>query len=307
VFNPQEQIIVTANQNITPKDYPFYISVDWDAPFRADRVKELLEQRSSHNVESFMKIQNDIFNKKAELFLTLLKDAESEEQSSQKGFNLLANWDKKMGAGAEPALFNVFLEILSREVFSDELGEDYESFNKRTYRKRAGLLRLMSSPESSWWDNKNTPEVETWEDIINRSMKEAYDLISGKQGSQEMWDWEDIHSLNYQHILGQVPFFKFFNLGKFPVSGDRFTVKSTFSENYETTHGASCRLIVDLSDWTNSVCVLTSGQSGHFLSRFYDDQISLWLEGLYHPMLYRPEDIESSSKGIWILNPIENK
>ncbi len=307
VFNPQEQTIVTANQNITPKDYPFYISVDWDAPFRADRVKELLEQRESHNVESLMKIQNDIFNKKAELFLSFLREIESVEESSRKGFILLENWDFQMRGGAEPALFNVFLEVLSREVFSDELGEDYESFNQRNRRKQAGLLRLMSSPESSWWDDKNTPEAESREDIINRSMKKAYDLMTGEKGTQENWDWEDIHSLKYQHILGQVPLFKFFNSGTFPVSGDRFTVKASFSESHETTHGASYRMIVDLSDWTNSVCVLTSGQSGHFLSRHYDDQISLWLEGLYHPMLFRSEDIESSSKGIWTLRPIEDK
>ncbi|MCJ7582991.1 MAG: penicillin acylase family protein, partial [Candidatus Aminicenantes bacterium] len=306
IFNPQEQTIVTANQNIAPKDYPFYISVDWAAPFRADRVKELLEQRELHTVESFMKIQNDIFNKKAELFLSFLQDFESEEGSSKKGFTLLDNWDLQMGGGEEPALFNVFVEVLSREVFSDELGKDYDAFNQRNRGKQAGLLRLLSSPESSWWDDKNTPETETWENIINRSMKIAYDMMTGMEETQENWDWEDMHSLKFQHILGQVPLFKFFNLGTFPVSGDRFTVKSSFSNNYETTHGASYRQIVDLSDWTNSVCVLTSGQSGHFLSRHYDDQISLWLEGLYHPMLYRSEDIESSSKGIWILRPNEN-
>jgi penicillin amidase len=119
VYNPKEQSIVTANQSIVPKDYPFYISVDWDAPFRANRIKELLEQRESHSVESFMKIQNDIFNKKAELFLPFLRDVESTEESSILGLNLLKNWDLQMGGGKEPALFNVFLEVLSKEVFSD--------------------------------------------------------------------------------------------------------------------------------------------------------------------------------------------
>ena len=307
VFNPQEQSIVTANHNITPVDYPFYISMDWDVPYRADRVKELLEQRESHSIESFMQIQNDIFNKKAEIFLSYLRDIESVEESSQKGFALLKRWDMQMGKGAEPALYNVFLEVLSRNVFSDELEEDYLSFNQKTRRKQAGLLRLMSSPESSWWDDINTPEVETWKDMINKSMKDAYESLTDKKGTLEEWDWEDMHSLKFQHVLGQVPLFSFFNSGRFPVSGDRFTVKASFSENYETTHGASYRLIVDLSDWTNSVCVLTSGQSGHFLSSHYDDQISLWLDGLYHPMLYRPEDIESSSRGIWVLRPSEDK
>jgi len=307
VFNPQEQSIVTANQNITPQDFPFYISVDWVAPFRADRVKELLGQRELHNVESFMKIQNDIFNKKAELIFSLFRNFESDNESSRKGFSLLDNWDMRMGEGAEPALFNVFIEVLSREVLSDELGEDYESFNQQNRRKQAGLLRLLSSPESSWWDDKNTPETETWENIIDRSMGIAYDMMTEEMGTQENWNWEDMHSLKFQHILGQVPIFKFFNSGTFPVNGDRFTIRASFSSDYETTHGASYRQIVDLSDWTNSVCVLSSGQSGHFLSRHYNDQIPLWLEGLYHPMLYRSEDIESNSKGIWILRPIENK
>ena len=307
IYNPPEQSIVTANHNIAPQDYPRYISVDWDASFRADRIKDLLDQRESHSVESFMKIQNDIFNKKAELLQTLLRNVESQEEISRWGLDLLRDWDLQMGAGREPALFSVFIEVLSQEIFSDELGEDYEDFNLWNRRKRSGLLRIISSPDSSWWDDKNTEEIETWEEIVIRSMKKSYDFLIKKEGSPEKWNWEHMHSLRYQHILGQVFFFRFLNSGAFPVSGDRFTVKSSFSKKYETTHAASSRLIVDLSDWANSVCVLASGQSGHFLSRFYKNQISLWLEGQYHPMLFNSQDIEQSSLGVWLLKPDEVK
>ncbi len=304
VYNPDEGFIVTANNKIIPEDFPYYVSFDWDAPFRAERIRELLFKKEKHTVESIRKIQNDIFSKKGEHFLPVLREIKEAKGNLNEALAIIKSWDLLMTSGKEAALFKVFMDAFHEEVFQDELGEDFESFDLLFRRKKAGLLRILSDPLSSWFDRKDTPTEETREHIVKSALEKAYDWMKKNHGSPENWDWMKMNSLHLQHALGRAPAFRFFNRGSYPVSGDAFTVKASYSVKYGTTHGASYRQIVDLSDLRNSVCVLTSGQSGHFLSRFYDDQIPLWLEGRYHPMLFYPEDIEKNSAGLLILEPL---
>jgi penicillin amidase len=142
---------------------------------------------------------------------------------------------------------------------------------------------------------------------VSQSLRKAFEQLSREYGEDKEWDWGTIHSIHYTHLLGEARFFRFFNRGPYPVYGGAFTVNATFSKDMSTTHGPSYRQIIDLSDFRNSVCVITSGQSGHFLSRHYDDQISLWLEGQYHPMLFQQEDIEANARGRIIFKPKEER
>ncbi|MCK4429857.1 MAG: penicillin acylase family protein [Candidatus Aminicenantes bacterium] len=307
LYNPEEGMIITANNKIIPDDFPYYVSVDWDVSFRADRIKELLLQRDKHNIESFKKIQNDVFSKKGELFLPLLKRINEAEGNLKKALAIIKDWDLQMATGKGPALFSVFMNFFHEEVFSDELGEDFKSFDLLFRRKQAGLLRILSDPFSSWFDKRDTTLIDAGEDIAKISIERAYEWLEQNYGFQDDWDWGKMHTLHFQHVLGQMPLFSFFNRGTYPVKGNAFTVMASFSTDYRTTHGASYRQIIDLSDFGNSICVLTSGQSGHFLSQFYDDQIPLWLEGRYHPMLFYSEDIEAKAAGVLLLKSLSKE
>jgi len=137
-------------------------------------------------------------------------------------------------------------------------------------------------------------------------LEKAYKWLKKKYGPPQNWDWVKIHALRLRHPLGQIPFFWFLNAGSHPLDGDAYTVRASYSvsSGYKTTHGASYRQIIDLSNWGNSICVLTSGQSGHFLSPFYRNQLPLWLQGDYHPMLFSAKDIEAKKRGVLWLKPL---
>jgi len=303
IFNPEDGIIVTANNRILPESFPHYLSVDWDLPFRANRIRELLELRDNHDIESFMKIQGDIHAKNSEVYLQVLEGLAENDQESGGILNILRSWDRQMDSGQAPLLYKTFLDVLTEETLKDELGEDFQAFDFLFRRKNAGLMRILSDPQSQWYDNKETPSVERREEIARRSLTRAFEQLRKEYGPAKEWDWGSIHSIHYTHLLGEAAFFRFFNRGPYSVSGDAFTVNATFSKDDSTTHGPSYRQIIDLSDFRNSVSVITSGQSGHFLSRHYDDQIPLWLEGQYHPMLFHQEDIEANTRGRLLLKP----
>jgi len=311
VFNPESGFIITANNKIIPGDYPFYISCDFDLPFRVNRIEELISGQARHSVDSFRRIQNDVHSKRAELFLSYIRSLKPADEKAKKAQALLGAWSGEMKAGPEAALFAVFVDILCEEVFEDELGEEFEDFRRLFRRKQAGLFRLLSDPVSEWYDNTQTGGREDRDGIFCLSLKKAYEWLEKEQGSPEKWDWTRLHAITFSHALGQVPLFRFFNRGPFPLDGDSFCVRASFGHdiagNFATTHGASCRQIIDLSDFRNSVCVLSSGQSGHFLSRHYDDQMPLWLRGGYRPMLFHPDDVEANASAILVLKPFSRK
>lgn len=304
LYNPETGYIATANNNTLPEGYPHFVSLDWDAPFRVKRIEELLLQKKKHDVESFQSIQNDVFSKKAELIIPLLKDIQAREDKVRKALALLRRWDLQVNAQSGAALFRVFMDILHQEVFQDELGKMFDRYDSLYRRKQAGLLRILSDPFSSWFDRIGTDPIETKEQIFQASLEKAYQELNRRFGSPDRWDWSRMHRITFRHLLSQSPVLRFFNRGPYQLDGYAFTVKASYStQNLGATHGVSYRQIIDLGDFRNSVCVITSGQSGHVLSRFYDNQIPLWLEGNYHPMLFFDEDIEENASGLLVLMP----
>jgi len=300
-YNPPEGIIVTANNKIIPDDYPYYIGSNWLVSYRAERIRELLLQRKKHNIESLKEIQSDVFTKEGELFIPHIMEIDEPEGNIKKAYEILRNWDSRLSSGKGAALYKIFMNIFNREVFQDELDKDLKSFNTNFKSRQAGLLRIISEPSSPWFDKKDTKDVETRDKIIRLSLERAYEWLKEKYGSPDSWDWMKMNSLRFKHSLGEVPLLRFFNRGPFPMKGDDNTIRVFFQTETKQYWGVSYRQIIDLSDFKNSVCVLSSGESGHFLSRHYDDQIPLWLEGQYHPMLFYPDDIKANARGILIL------
>ena len=208
-----------------------------------------------------------------------------------------------MDDGNAPALYATFMNYLPEEIFQDELEEDFRSFDFFFRRKMAGSLRILADPDSLWFDDRETPGKETLEDVLGNALLRAYNHLDWLYGSPANWEWSKINAVRYMHPLGRIFLFRFFNLGSHPSSGNAFTVKVNYVTPQKTSWSASYRQIIDLSDWNNSLCVISSGQSGHFMSRFYDNQVPLWLGGGYHPMIYSREGVEQNAAGTLLLKP----
>jgi len=72
---------------------------------------------------------------------------------------------------------------------------------------------------------------------------------------------------------------------------------------FANVHGAGYRGVYDFGDPDGSVFIISTGQSGHFLSRFYDDQAQLWRRGEYIPMSLDPALAQAAAVGISVLSP----
>ena len=68
---------------------------------------------------------------------------------------------------------------------------------------------------------------------------------------------------------------------------------------------ASCRMIMDVGEWDNSLSVLPGGQSGNPTSPHYADGLLDWRDGRYHPFLFSRSRIEEVTEKILLLTIVE--
>jgi penicillin amidase len=62
-------------------------------------------------------------------------------------------------------------------------------------------------------------------------------------------------------------------------------------------------MIIDVGDWSRSLAIYGTGQSGQPYSRHWGDMLSVWQKGGYNPMLYTPEQIAANEQGTLTLVP----
>ena len=78
-----------------------------------------------------------------------------------------------------------------------------------------------------------------------------------------------------------------------PIGGSQVTVQAaSYGDNGIVNHGASWRFVIDTKDMSNGYHIVGPGQSGHFRSDWYHDQIDDWVSGTYHTTTLNTEGIE---------------
>jgi len=304
LINPKKGYIITANNPVIKTDKLPLFAIHWFPSFRADRIDELLRNKTEITVDDIKKIQTDTYMKNAEYLLSLIEKFKFEDKKADFVLDKFKKWNYRADKGIEPYLFYKFQNILSKNIFFDDIKEKkYKKLISRTwfYRITNYPKKLFTKEAYGIIDDKNTDKVESFKDIALRSLIETYNIY--KKNGEEMSKWRNAHTLFYKHPLGSVPIIKtLLNRGPYFMRGgkDCIMTASFSNRDYKISHLSTFRMIMDFSDFKNSKMVNSSGQSGHFMSSFYDDQIRLYTNGLYRNM----EDFEGKFERL-ILKPTE--
>ena len=73
---------------------------------------------------------------------------------------------------------------------------------------------------------------------------------------------------------------------------------------YTNTHAAGFRMVVNMNNPDSSLYIAATGQSGHILSRHYDDLNALWRRGEYLQMSLDPTQARGGAAGVTSLRPL---
>jgi penicillin amidase len=313
ILNPPEKYIATANNKIVGRDYPYYISYLWEPESRAMRINEILTSKEKFSVDDFKKLQLDYFSHYAkemtQYIINAFDGVEVKDVFVSRGISYLKEWNFNFGKDdIATSIFNSFLIHMMRNTFEDELGEElYKRFLFYSGVPVRILKQLIVKNDSLWFDDVKTSAVESRDEIIRKSFVEGINHLRELLGDDmNEWRWGKIHRLKLIHPLGlKSPFDKVFNLGPFEVGGAGTTVNNAgFSmlKPFDCVLGPSMRQVVDFSE-NFLYSVIPAGPSGQIMSKFYDSQTKIYLNGEYLKIYFEEEKLNNGKTKILYLLP----
>ncbi|WP_010140809.1 penicillin acylase family protein [Oceanicola sp. S124] len=318
--NPEGGLLGNTNNKFIDRPFPEHVSFDWGDTQRIHRWQRLMQSRRVHTRDSFIEAQLDTVSFTARSLLPLIGrdlwftgDPAPEgtpERLRQEALRLLAEWNGEMNEHLpEPLLYAAWLRALQDKLIRDELGPVADDFThvdpvfiERVFRDIDGAAR--------WCDILQSTATESCTDIARQALDEALLWITERYGRNlESLRWGDLHQAAHDHpVLGDVPVLRYFvNIRQSTSGGDntlmRGLTSGTGSNPYLNVHGAGFRGVYDFADPDSSVFITSTGQSGHFLSRHYDDLGELWRRGEYIPMSLDEALARAASVGVTRLEP----
>lgn len=322
--DPAGGILVNTNNRISDVEFPAHWSYNWEDDQRILRAQTMLNGREYHTLDSLIEIQTDIVSPAARGMLPLIGrdlwfSGEAEAQGTvgrrrQDALARLANWNGEMSEhAAEPLIYAAWLRALQRRLVEDDLGRIAPSF----YRPDPAFIERVFrdiDDASVWCDIKQTSDRESCTDTARAALDHALLELTERYGKNvDSWRWGSAHHAVHRHeILGNNPLFGWaVNIGQNTGGGDftlmRGMTAQTNDDPYRNIHAAGFRAVYDLADPEASLFVTSTGQSGHFLSRHYDDLAQIWRRADYIPMALDPVTARGGSRGIThILPPTAN-
>jgi penicillin amidase len=307
-FNPPGGSVVSANQKITPPDYRHQITFEWQAPYRAQRIEELLAREAKHSSASFARMQLDSVSLAVRELLPLLLTARPKSEQAREALKLLATWDGSMAIGrAEPLIVTAWWRELTHALYSDELGRAFRA----NWGPRALFVQSVLKPKPEWCDDVRTRRVESCDELLSDTLDQALGDLQRRYGADlQRWTWGEAHPAQHRHrpFSRNALLARFFDYGV-PSAGDAYTInagRSDFADDaapYASRHAASYRAIYDLADPQDSLFIQSGGQSGNPLSPHYRAFAEPWAHGEYIRMLTGRAQLEAHGVQRLVLAP----
>ncbi|MCY4150751.1 MAG: penicillin acylase family protein [Aestuariivita sp.] len=319
-INPDGGILGNTNNKIVDRPFPSHVSFDWGDTQRIKRWQKLMQSRDVHTRDSFIEAQLDTVSYAARSLLPLVGadlwftgEAANEgtpERLRRQALALLAEWNGEMNEHIpEPLLYASWLRALQDRLIRDELGALADEFShvgpifiERVFRDINGA--------SIWCDIVQSREQESCSQIAKLALDDALVSITEQYGSNlGALRWGDAHEALHNHpVLGDVPLLGFLvNIRQSTSGGDHTLQRGRTSgvepNPFQNVHGAGYRGIYVLADPDSSVFIISTGQSGHLLSRHYDDLAQLWRRGEYLPMSLDENLARAAAIGTTVLLP----
>jgi penicillin G amidase len=281
IYNPPAGYAFNANNAIVPADSTDYYGVDWEEPFRAERLQELFDATPKHSLDTSAKMQADITSVAAKQLLPYLLREKFYSVRETQAQDLLSKWDFTMDKDrVEPLIFEAWLYEMHKLMFTDKVGDNLKAIGP--YDAQA-ILTILADPATKWCDTPKEPDPNC-SATVRHAFEEAQALLTNRDGADmSKWRWGDEHITVLRHkFYDHIPGFK--DLAKLDVksSGSYYTLdrggsSSTDPEHpFARTHGGGYRGLYDLGDPNKSRFMIATGQSGHVLTQHWGNLVEPW-------------------------------
>jgi penicillin amidase len=296
ILNPPSGILATANGRISPDKYPYSISVEWEAPWRADRIYRVLQSGKKFSAADMLSLQMDVYSELdrfvADKIVYAVDHAQKASPQAKQAADILREWNGQMDQNAvAPTIVSRTRGELKRMLLEPKLGSSWESYHWMM--ETVWMENVLSHQPVRWLP----AAYASYDDLIAAALEQA---LSKAPKRLDSWKWGAQNTVTIQNlVLGKIPVIGSWTApGENPQSGSVYTVKAVGS-----AHGPSERFTTDLSNFDGSTLNLVTGESGNFLSPYYMDQWSAWYRGYTFSLPFSKTAVENATTHRLMLEP----
>jgi penicillin amidase len=314
--DPAAGYVMTANNAIVDGDAP-YLSYTFAQPFRAERIRSLLDGRSSLTADELAGMQADTVSVAARGWGRLLGSLGpfGASPDAEAARSLLAGFDGDLAAESAAALlYGCFVRALAEGLYRPILGSDaWEWVASGALAPTISLVRrwlgsdtweLLGMPTASGGavsdalgsadpgSGTAAPGGERGQRVlaaVPAALASAWAAAVALAGPDpRQWRWGDVHQAVLLHPLGAAgggpgP------LASVPMGGDADTIQAAgygwrAGAPFTVTSLSVYRQVVDLADGSSASFVIPGGASGDPADPHFADQLAEWAVGRRIPM-----------------------
>jgi penicillin amidase len=303
--DPSEEFFATANNNLTPPDYPHMdaIGFSWSDPYRWARVSEVLASGRRLSMADMMRLQTDVLSIPARTLVPLLEQVVIHNPAVERARLRLVEWDYRLEAtSVEAGIYAGWERQLRRAVHEVMVPPAVREWVPTIPMKKV-VDWMLVPPGELGTDPLAARDALLVESLI-RAVAELTDRFGGEPSAWVYGQAEYKHA-TIRHPLSQAvddATRQRLDVGPAPRGGNSYTVNNT-GEGDNQTSGASFRIIVDTSDWDLTVAANNPGQGGDPDGPHYDDLFDLWASDRFFPLPYSRGAVEAATGSRLVLAP----
>lgn len=278
-FNPPAGVVISANQNPFPANYPYTVNGNFAPACREEQIAALLGARGGWRAADMPVVQKDVYSSFSRFLARQLVAAWDRRKASdpelRDAIGLLRGWNGQMDKDLAAPL----IVTLAYQYFRKAVAESAAPGKGPVYDGNMALEpleQLLRRRPAGWFEDYDRTLLRCLQQAVEEGRR-------GQGGNVRQWKYGRYLTLLIAHpVLHRVPWVgNYFDIGPAPMSGSVTTVKQTSARM-----GPSMRMSADLANWDRSLMNITAGQSGHPLSSHYKDQWPRYYIGESYPMQF---------------------
>jgi len=231
----------------------------------------------------------------------------ADRDKAREALSRLMAFDGRLSpVSADAAIYELFLQESTRQIFLDELGPESSPAWKAlvqtadlSYSPQAD--HLLGREDSPYWDDVKTPQKEDKPAILARSLAAAISVGESQLGADhKAWQWGKLHQYTWTSQSAQLKaaiggskagVIK----GPMAAGGDHTTLNASgfhWGQDFNAAVIPAMRMIVDFAQQEPMMAQNAAGQSGNPASPHFADGIEPWVKGQYMSVPMQPENFE---------------
>ena len=311
-YNPDTHYLASANN----RAYAGKPEIGYSYPtgFRYARIAQLVGAQDVWDIASLRGLQDDSYiwssHSIAQEIVRLFDSQDLNEwdsdyqQQAEIIVPLLRAWDgfyKTSSQGA--AHYEFFNPAFSAKLMAQAGDSEFFDLIRRTSRRQLLLKEILSNDDQS---KNNLPD-----EVVKSALQAGIDAwaqaiknVDGK--SADNITWGDIHYVQIQHALGNVPIIgRKYRYRQLPIAGGNSSIfKTGFNDKIgasATSYGTQSQHVSDMADLDENYFVLLGGQDGTIGSPNFYDQALLWHKRELIKLPLRDESVREHYKHVMVL------